>query len=168
VLRPPFPLILHPNEGPSFVELTPELKQWINANDVDVLFHFGQSSWDMMTLGMQQDYIGQPTDWETITPDQAVNIFAAKDAAQLVRGAATGSSFGKGYRDGLDYVNALRTRGNIIGIYQLRGIDDPSGRGVEIRVKVVQGAQVGNDAAQSNGAAGMMPIGRLAVPGATP
>ena len=37
-------------------------------------------------------------------------------------------------------VNAFRTRSNLIGVYQSRGIDDVSGHGVEIRYKLVQAA----------------------------
>ena len=137
-VKPPFPLNLHLDQAPAFVELTPELKQWIRANDVDVLFRFGETTWEMMTLEMQEDYAGQPTDWETIQPGNATQIFARKDADGLVRSEVPSSSSGHGYRDGWDYVNAFRTRSNSIGIYQLRGIDDVYGRGVELRTKLVQ------------------------------
>jgi hypothetical protein len=95
-----------------------------------------------MTLEMQEGYAGQPTDWETIQPGNAVQIFVKKDADGLMRSEVPSSSGGHGYRDGSDYVNAFRTRTNTIGIYQLRGIDDVSGRGVEIRTKLVQTSTV--------------------------
>ena len=107
---------------------------------MDVLLHLGEKSWDMMTLEMQQDFIGQPTDWKTLTPDKPVQLFARKDADHLMRNEVPASSFGHGYRDGLSYVNAFRTRSNLIGVYQSRGIDDVSGHGVEIRYKLVQAA----------------------------
>jgi hypothetical protein len=138
IVKPPFPLKLHLDQAPAFVELTPELQQWIKANEVDVLFHFGEKSWEMMALEMQEDYAGQPTDWKTIPPDRAMQVFAKKDADGLMRSEVPSSSGGHGYRDGWDYVNAFRTRSNTIGIYQLRGIDDVSGRGVQIRTKLVQ------------------------------
>ena len=140
VLKPPFPLKLYLNQRPAFVELTPELKQWIKANDVDVLFHFGEKNWDMMTLEMQEDYTdpSASAEWETVTPGKAVAIFAKKDADHLVRSEVPASSGGSGYRDGLSGVKALRTRSNLMGIYQTRGIDDLSGRGVTIRYKLVQ------------------------------
>jgi hypothetical protein len=141
VVKPPFPLTLRPGEA-LFVELTPELKQWIKTNDVDVLIHFGLKSWDMVTLEMQQDYIGQPTEWATTKPEKAVEIFARKDAGHLVRSEVPACVFGNGYRDGWNTVEAFRTRDDTIGIYQMRGIDDLSGRGVKIRYKLVQGGKV--------------------------
>jgi len=136
-LKPPFPLTFRPGEAP-FVELTPELKRWIKTNNVDVLFHFGGKSWDMITLEMQQDYTGQPTEWAATKPEMAIEIFARKDAGHLVRSEVPASVFGNGYRDGWNTVEAFRTRDDIIGIYQMRGIDDLSGRGVQIRYKLVQ------------------------------
>ena len=57
-----------------------------------------------------------------------------------MRSEVPASSRGHGYRDGWNYVNAFRMRGNRIGVYQSRGIDDLSGRGVEIRFRLVQPA----------------------------
>jgi len=149
-IKPPSPLKLHLDQAPAFVELTPELKQWIKANEVDVLFHFGEKSWGMMTLEMQEDYARQPTVWETIQPGKAMRIFAKMDAGGLIRSEVPSSSAGHGYRDGWDYVNAFRTRSNTIGIYQLRGMDDVSGRGVEIRYKLTLNGAPASDANPSS------------------
>ena len=138
--KPPYRLKVHPNQGPAFVELTPELKQWIKANDVDVLFRLTNKGWDTMNLEMQEDYVGQPTEWENVTPEHVVAVFSKKDAAHLVRKDVPASSFGTGYRDGFSSCKALRTRRNTMGVYQLEGVDDIARRGVKIRYKLMQAA----------------------------
>ena len=136
--KPPFPLTFHPNQGPAFVELTPELKQWIKARDVDVLLHLGEKTWDLMTLQMQEDFAGQLNEWETISPDKVIGVFAKKDADHLVRDEVPASSFGHSYRDGFGSFNAFRTRSNTMGVYQFEGVDNSTRRGVGIRYKLVQ------------------------------
>ena len=136
--KPPFPLTFHPNQGPAFVELTPELKQWIKAHDVDVLLHLGEKTWDLMTLQMQEDFAGQLNEWETISPDKVIGVFAKKDADHLVRDEVPASSFGHSYRDGFGSFNAFRTRSNTMGVYQFEGVDNSTRRGVGIRYKLVQ------------------------------
>jgi hypothetical protein len=111
-LKPPFPLTFHPNQGPTFVELTPELKQWIKARDVDVLLHLGEKTWDLMTLEMQEGFAGQLNEWETISPKEVIGLFAKKDADHLARDAVPASSFGYSYRDEFGVFNAFRTRSN--------------------------------------------------------
>jgi len=139
-LKPPFPLTFHPNQGPAFVELTPELKQWIKARDVDVLLHLGEKTWDMMTLEMQEGFAGQLNEWETISPEGVIAVFAQKDAEHLVRDEVSASSFGHSYRDGFGFFNAFRTRSNTVGVYQFEGVDNSTRRGVGIRYKRVQAA----------------------------
>ena len=138
--KPPFALKFHPGEAPAFVEFTPELKEWIKANGVDVLFHLGEKSWDMLTLEMQEDIAGQPTEWNKVIPEAVRNIFLSKDAAHLVLGDFPASSFGHGYRDGPGACNAFRTRTGTMGVYQLEGIDDTARRGVRIHYKLVKNA----------------------------
>ena len=138
--KPPFPLTFHPNQGPAFVELTPELKQWIKARDVDVLLHLGEKTWDMMTLEMQEGFAGQLNEWETISPDKVIGVFAKKDADHLVRDAVPASSVGQSYRDGFSSFNAFRTRSNTMGVYQFRGLGNSTRCGVGLRYKLVQSA----------------------------
>jgi len=153
--KPPFPLTFHPNQGPAFVELTPELKEWIKARDVDVLLHLGEKTWDLMTLEMQEDFGGQLNEWETISPEKVIGIFAKKDAEHLVRDEVPASSFGHNYPAEFGSFNAVwppssssglkmpfkafRTRSNTMGVYQLQGMGNSNRRGVGIRYKVVQG-----------------------------
>ena len=138
--KPPFPLTFHPNQGPAIVELTPELKQWIKARDVDVLLHLGEKTWDMMTLEMQEGFAGQLNEWETISPDKVIGVFAKKDADHLVRDAVPASSVGQSYRDGFGSFNAFRTRSNTMGVYQFRGLGNSTRCGVGLRYKLVQSA----------------------------
>jgi hypothetical protein len=146
--KPPFPLTFYSNQGPAFVELTPELKQWIKARDVDVLLHLGEKTWDLMTLEMQEDFGGQLNEWETISPEKVTGIFAKKDAEHLVRDEVPASSFGHEYPDEFGSFNAVwppssssglkmpfkafRTRSNTMGVYQFRGLGNSTRRGVGI------------------------------------
>jgi serine/threonine protein kinase len=141
--KPPFPMTFHPNQGPAFVELTPELKQWIKARGVDVLLHLGEKTWDLMTLEMQEDFAGQLNEWETIAAEKVVGLFAKKDAEHLVRDQVPASRFGHGYHDGFGSFNAFRTRSNTIGVYQFEGVDNRTRRGVSLRYKVVQSPPAG-------------------------
>jgi hypothetical protein len=161
--KPPFPLTFRSNQGPAFVELTPELKEWIKAREVDLLLHLGEKTWDLMTLEMQEDFGGQLNEWETISPGKVIGIFAKKDAEHLVRDEVAASSFGNNYPDegsfnavwppssssGLKMpFKAFRTRSNTMGVYQLQGIGNSTRRGVGIRYKVVRQA---GESAQSTG-----------------
>ncbi len=135
--KPPFPLTFHANQRPSFVELTLELKEWIRARDVDLLLHLAEKTWDLMTLEMQEGFAGQANEWEDITPEEIVKLFAKKDADHLVRDEVPASSFGHSYRGEYGAVTAFRTRRNTLGIYQIQGMGNINRRGVGIRYKLV-------------------------------
>jgi len=70
-----------------------------------------------------------------------VAIFAQKDAAHLVRSEVPASSLGHLYGAGVGYVEAFRTRANLIGLLQMQGIATATGRGVRINFKLVQPGQ---------------------------
>ena len=97
-LKPPFPLKYH-IQHPSIVEFTPELKKWIAANRVDVLFHVGEKDWDHVALEMVGNYVGQPAEWESLQPERVVQYFSKYDADGMVSGYPVGSSTGD-YRSG--------------------------------------------------------------------
>ena len=137
--KPPFPLTFRPNQLPFFVELTPELKQWIKARDVDVLLRLGEKTWKLMTLEMQEAFAGQLNEWETISPEKVIGIFAAKDAEHLVRDEVPASRSVQSYRDGFSSFDAFRTRSNTIGVYQFEGVDNSTRRGVRLRYRLMQG-----------------------------
>jgi hypothetical protein len=106
---------------------------------VDLLLHLGEKTWDMMTLEMQEGFAGQLNEWETISPEKVVGVFAKKDADHLVRDEVPASTSGQSYRDGFGSFAAFRTRSNTMGVYQLQGMGNSNRRGVGIRYKVVQG-----------------------------
>jgi hypothetical protein len=137
-IRPPFPLTLKPRNA-FFADITPELDKWIIEHDVDALFRFEERELRMITLGMQDDFVAQPMEWETVTPEQARDVFRKKDAQHLVRTKLPNASSG-GYTSGFSSVNAFRTRRDVIGIFQSRGdIESDSGtRGVRLRWKIVE------------------------------
>ena len=139
--KPPFPLMFYPKTGPAFVELTPELVQWIKARDVDLLCHLVEKNWDIMTLGMQENYAGELKEWETLSPDEVVRMLAEMDAEPPVRDEDPSSSFGHSSQDGIAYFTAFMTRSNTMGVYRLEDVDmsRSTSLGVRIRYKLVQG-----------------------------
>jgi serine/threonine protein kinase len=114
---------------------TPELKQWMRDNRVDMLFYFAEKSYDVLTLDMRNDFIGQAKEWDTVLPAQAAPALKKLEARNTKPGA--GISSGAGYRDGPTYVHVFRTREGVTGYYQLRGFSDIQGHGVVIRSKQI-------------------------------
>ncbi len=118
---------------------TPELKRWMQDNGADMLFHFMEKSYDVLTLDMRDGVFGQPTEWNTLVPARVFPVLAKLEA--LNTNSGLGISSGCGYRDGLRDVHVFRTRDSLVGYYQLHGQDDLDGRGVQIRYKLVLVAQ---------------------------
>jgi hypothetical protein len=117
---------------------TPELKQWMHDKNADMLFHFSEKSYEVLTLEMRDGFGGQPSDWNTIVPAGVFPILAKLEALNMEPGPGIAS--GCGYRDGRSHVHVFRTRAGLAGYYQLRGLDDLDdldGRGVEISYKLV-------------------------------
>ena len=134
--RPPFPLLLRSNQAPAFVELTPQLTDWIRKTDVDVLLQLGTNSWNMMTLEMQEDFVAQPTEWNQVAPKAVMDLFAQKDAQRLVRDMVPASSFGLDYRDEPSSCQAVRDRHNIVGLCRWTGLNTTP-RSVKLRYQRV-------------------------------
>ena len=114
---------------------TPELKQWMRDNRVDMLFHFAKEFYDVFTLDMRNDFIGQPKEWDAVLPSQAAP--ALKKAEDLNTEPGPGISSGAGYRNGPTAVNVFRSREGVVGYYQLRAFSDMQGHGVIIRSKQI-------------------------------
>ncbi len=136
--RPPFALKLFPSRAPAFVDITPELQQWIRAQDVDLLLLLGEKTWSMMALEMQEDFAGQLSEWATASAAKVVAGFAAKDAKGQVRDTVPASSSGRSYSDGFGSFNAFRTRSNTMGVYQFEGLANSTRRGVSLRYKLAR------------------------------
>lgn len=122
-----------------FAKLTEEQWDWIRGNKLDVLFHFGDKNYEMLTLEMQQGFIAQPMEWESITPARITNLFEGWDAKGRVRSLFPAATSGNDYRDGLTSANAFRTVNNLMGAYQIRKInnDHQMERGVVIRYRLI-------------------------------
>jgi serine/threonine protein kinase len=114
---------------------TQELKQWMRDNRVDMLLHFAEQFYDVLTLDLRNGFIGQPREWDTVLPARAAP--ALKKLEDLNTEPGPGISGGSGYRDGPTTVNVFRTREGAVGFYQLRGFSDVDGRGVIIRSRQI-------------------------------
>ena len=128
------PLVRRPGSMP-FVQITPELKAWIKTTGADLLIRLTDKDFEWMYLDMPVAFAGTSQDWGKITPQQLTALFAGKDAKEFTR---SGVSVG-GYQTSLPDCMAFRTRGNLIGVYQIEGIPDVAEHpGVIIRYKLVQ------------------------------
>ena len=113
------------------------------ASNVDLLLYLGEKSYDELTLAMRSGYVGQSTEWDVITPDRAVAALAKMKS--LNTEPVPSYISGCDYHSGLSYVRAFRTQDGLVGIYQLRGVDDISGHGVQVRYRLVQPRYTAND-----------------------
>ncbi len=118
---------------------TAELKQWMKGEKVDLLLQLGVKEYDVLSLDLRDGFAGQPTEWETISPDRAAPLLAKMEMLNSNPGPQIAG--GTGYRDGSCGVQVCRTRDGTVGYYQLRGFSDPEGHGVVIRCKLVQGTE---------------------------
>ncbi len=136
LLKPPFPL-KYRNQLPEFVEYTPELKKWIADNGADILFHFGEKNRKQATLEMLENFVGQPSEWESLKPEKVLRHFAKWDADGMVSGFIPNSN-SSDYSGGWSSCTAFRTRNRTLGVLQEKGFIDTATRGVLIRYKVIQ------------------------------
>ena len=114
---------------------TPELKQWMLDQNVDMLLHLGEKGYDVLSLDMRDGFAGQPTEWDTISPDQAAPLLAGLEKLNTDPGTRVAGECG--YRDGMTSVDVFRNRDGLVGFYQLRGFTDVDGSGVVMRYKLV-------------------------------
>jgi hypothetical protein len=108
----------------------------MQASNMDLLLHLGQKSYDVLTLDMRDGFNGQAKTWDTVVPADVLPVLARLEALNTKQGHP-GIFSGCGYRDGWSYVHGFRTRDGLVGYYQIRGVEDLDGRGVEIRCKLV-------------------------------
>jgi hypothetical protein len=154
-LTPPFPVKftstvwvtvnnVRPVEGYSFIEITPELKQWATANHVDLVVHFDEKQWDWQALETKiRDRTSAKTlSFDTTTPLQVADFLAAprrnwsdvevdeyQDHAYVPH-VATWFSY-----TAPPYDAAFLNRDGAIGI--LRMTPDPNANAIDVRVKTV-------------------------------
>jgi hypothetical protein len=137
LLKPPFRLKLT-NRLPDIVELTPELKQWIAANHVDLLFHLGERGFSRMNLEMTEGFAGQLNEWATVTPARVLDVLAKVDSLNTVPCYVPASNGVQDYHSSFGSFVAFRTRDKVMGVYQLTGVQTDTRRGVWIRYKLVE------------------------------
>jgi len=138
-IRPPDALTGHFQKLETRGIITPELKRWMQDNGADMLFHFTEKSYDVLTFDMRNGFVGQPTEWDTVLPARVFPVLAKLEEQNTQPGPRFAS--GMGYRDGMGSVDVFRTRAGLVGYYQLRGLSDLTGSGVQIRYKLVLAAQ---------------------------
>ncbi|MEI6077463.1 MAG: hypothetical protein WCS94_17915, partial [Verrucomicrobiota bacterium] len=114
---------------------TPELQQWMRDNRVDMVFHFADKFYDALWLDMRNDFVAQPKEWDTVSPDKAAPALKWMEEHNTQPGP--GISSGAGYKDGPTSVQVFRTREGFTGYYQLRAFADMDGHGVFIRSKQI-------------------------------
>jgi hypothetical protein len=151
-----------------FVEITPELTQWIEANDVDLLLRMPDASWGLMDLGMQAINVGSPDYWETVSPAKVIGALAKNEATQDA-GRVHSSTEGPGEEDPVgpfDYLAndegrqvqgdvlsytagsgpelefgqniAFRTRNDVMGVYSLENVKDGNSYALKMKIKLLQ------------------------------
>ena len=155
-------------KDPAKLGFTPELRRWMEDENVDLLFYFDKKAYYVLSFNMRTGWAGQPKEWDTILPDCAVPQLTKMEK---LNSEPTGPSImGEcGYRDGLGEVRVFRTRDGLVGFYQLRGLADADGRGVNIRYKLVQGGATNAAAGAKpapvfHGASFVLPLRQAAAP----
>lgn len=138
----PFPMILqpdrdrHPERDDSFVELIPELKTWIRANNVDLLLWLRDKQLHWMSLEMEMDGLERPgSNWDSITAEDVVKKFA-----NLPRGPHSWvPCAGSDNRSPTEWgsYHVFRTRTGTLGLLQWSG-GGSTDTGVKIRYKLVE------------------------------
>ncbi len=136
-LKPPFRLKLT-NRLPDVVEITPELKEWTRANNVDLMFHIGEKGFSRMNLEMREGFAGQLNEWPTVEPEKVFEVLAKVDAQNTELTFLTNSSGIQDYRPSFGSFDAFRTRSKTLGVYQFTGVQTDTRRGVWIRYKLIQ------------------------------
>ena len=121
--------------NPSNSGFTPELQRWMRDNRVDVIFHFADKFYDVLTLDLRNDFVAAPKEWDTVSPHKAAP--ALKRAEELNTQPGPGTSRIFDYRFGPSAVNVFRTRDGFTGYWQQRAFSDDQGHGVFIRSKQI-------------------------------
>ena len=132
--QPPDTLTGH-FQKPETVGFTPELKQWMLDEKVDLLLHLGAKGYTVLSLDLRDGTAGQPTEWDFIKPEKAAPLLGGLEKLNSNPGPRVAGV--SGYHDGLLDVRVFRTWDGQVGFYQLRGLDDADGRGVVIRYRLV-------------------------------
>ncbi|MEI8292168.1 MAG: hypothetical protein WCH99_22080, partial [Verrucomicrobiota bacterium] len=96
-------------KDPAKIGFTPELRRWMQDENVDLLFYFDKKAYYVLSFNLRTGWAGQPKEWDTILPDCAGPLLTK---LEKLNSEPTGPSImgGCGYRDGLGEVSVFRTR----------------------------------------------------------
>jgi tRNA A-37 threonylcarbamoyl transferase component Bud32/peroxiredoxin/Leucine-rich repeat (LRR) protein/multidrug resistance efflux pump len=132
-LKPPFRLKLTKQ---TLIEMTPELDQWIKTNNADVLVHFRESQWDLMTFGLAKIGVAPAEKMEELGADTVTTAFKWGDGvfpdATVVPVIVRDLS----YKTAFTMCEAFRTTRNTLGVWQWAGVNTSPGA-VRIHYRLV-------------------------------
>jgi tRNA A-37 threonylcarbamoyl transferase component Bud32 len=189
IVRPPFPVkftslawIGQPPDGLSFIEITPQLKEWARAQRVDLVFCFEKDRWHWQTLEARSrpDFdvtknvvVHHPETFDTIDPEAALRRLAGprlswddpkmneyQDNA-FVTSVATFADYSTDTGPVL-----FQTRDKTAGVMDIQA--DPAIHGVRIRWKLVQNEGAGSIPPSENRSSGYGPEKTSALPAQIP
>jgi serine/threonine protein kinase len=136
VFKPPFDLKVRP-DSTGFVEITPELSQWITANNVDLLLRMPDSSWGLMNLQLQVVDLGTTKDWNPVLPENLIDALAKKDA-DFRESTSNATSAGFGAEVAFGHSIAFRTRNDVMGVYSMENALDDDHHVLRMRIELLQ------------------------------
>jgi len=166
VVKPPFPVKFTttvwmgdvPQDGFSFIEITPRLKGWAKEQKVDLVFAFESKSWHWQTLETRiRDGFTQGRSFDSINPAEVIDTLThpprfwndpQKDGfldKAYVPHVASFWNYPKNHDDAWSRTfHIFKTRTDQAGVMEI--IARPAGEGVKLRYKLVQepGAPLGD------------------------
>jgi hypothetical protein len=135
-----------PADGYSIIEITPELKAWAAAHQVDFVFHFGTELWDWQTLEAKVRDGGRdkPVPFETTTPAMAADRLAGprRNWEDVAKNEDQDRAYVPHVATWFPYTakpveGAFLTRDGGLGLYRMK--PDATKRGVYLDVKFPDG-----------------------------
>jgi hypothetical protein len=135
-----------PADGYSIIEITPELKAWAAAHQVDFVFHFDTELWDWQTLEAKVRDGGRdkPVPFETTTPAIAADRLAGprRNWEDVAKNEDQDRAYVPHVATWFPYTakpveGAFLTRDGALGLYRMK--PDATTRGVYLDVKFPDG-----------------------------
>lgn len=126
VLLPPFPVKVVSPRNFSFIEVTPQLREWIEAELVDMAVQLNDGDWGLMSCRTQavDGDLKAALDgrWRETTPEQVRALFAKRDAAGHVSGDRPFSKVMWDYSPENQSFSRFRTRTGAVGVMHWEGL----------------------------------------------
>ena len=129
-----------PNQ-PAQLSFSSELRQWIEKEDVDVMFVLQGHHWHAISLDMEEQFLRNPANPDTFTPHEMEALVSPLIQHPIKTGDAgeiTASSYFLTYTDKTRTPAAVfKTRKGNCGVYKWTSVADPK-PGVKIRYRFWQ------------------------------